>query len=127
MNVGGAVYIGSQGLIYSGCRAELAGTFEQEKGCFFYCDGKYRHTIGLNLEGDSVGRYCKEIVGDQAKIVTKVCLTSDGVRYRAGEYLTGYTSATAPCSSKALECGNDGAFRGKGTKTPVADVYAQCS
>jgi hypothetical protein len=117
VNIGGAVHIGSQGLIYSGCTSNLAGTFEQEQGCFFYCDGRYRHTIGLNLQGDDVGGWCKAKLGDSAKIVTKMCLAGDGKRYRAGEYMTGYPAVdeTGTCSGAgvALECGDQGAFWNK--------------
>jgi hypothetical protein len=113
VNVGGAVYIGSQGLIYEKCTPNLAGTFEQVKGCFFYCDGRYRHTIGLNLQGDDVGRWCRNNVpqkdGKDAKIVTRMCLTNDEQRFRAGEYLTGY--AASDCTTPiALECGDQGKF-----------------
>jgi hypothetical protein len=110
VNIGGAMYIGSQGLIYKECTPELAGTFEQVKGCFFNCDGRYRHTIGLNLQGDDVGTWCREKVQSDY-IVTKLCIASDGTKYHAGEYLTGYTFATAPCGTGSpLECGDDGKF-----------------
>ncbi|MDR2415885.1 MAG: hypothetical protein LBD75_04735 [Candidatus Peribacteria bacterium] len=68
------MYIGSQRLIYEECTPNLGGTFEQEQGCFFYCDGRYRHTIGLTLEGDDVGRWCREHLSGDAKIVTRLCL-----------------------------------------------------
>ncbi|MDR0650035.1 MAG: hypothetical protein LBG59_01125 [Candidatus Peribacteria bacterium] len=84
------------------------------EGCFFYCDGRYRHTIGLNLQGDEVGGWCREHVvtknGKAPKIVTMLCLANDGKRYHAGEYLTGYTASVCDGTGIALECGDQGKF-----------------
>jgi hypothetical protein len=55
VNIAGAVQIQGQGLVGSGtCTGVLAGTFDMKEGCFYFCDGRYRHSLNAAFS-DAVG------------------------------------------------------------------------
>jgi hypothetical protein len=48
VGVAGAVHLEGEGKLGTGtCTQNLAGTFEVENGCFYFCDGRYRQSLNV--------------------------------------------------------------------------------
>ena len=99
VTVEGAVHIDGQGLSSSSCTNALAGTFEVQNGCFYFCDGSYRQSFNVAFNTSDIGG-------------TKSCNHStrcyfDGVYLRPGDKVTGYSaprSANCTTAQRELTC-----------------------
>jgi hypothetical protein len=47
VHIGGAVQIDGQQKFTGACTGALAGTFDTENGCYYYCDGSYRQAFNV--------------------------------------------------------------------------------
>jgi hypothetical protein len=45
--IGGAVQIDGQQKVSEECNSTLAGTFDTENGCYYYCDGRHRQAFNV--------------------------------------------------------------------------------
>jgi hypothetical protein len=122
VNVAGAVQIDGQKLLSGACNTGLAGSFEVENGCFYYCDGRYRQAFNVAFnEGDIPAN------PDVNKCGTLGRCEFDGIKLRPGDEVTGYkVERSADCSSerKVIECYPDGHFGTDGVDDTFK--YAYC-
>jgi hypothetical protein len=121
VNINGAVYIGGQNLIAQPCTAALGGTFEQQNGCFYFCDGQYWQTLNLEFTGDdSTANRCNTT----PYTVTTRC-TLGKAHFRAGDKTTAYNEYRSinNCKSETVTCTKEGTWSPAGYTHPTCMLW----
>jgi len=119
VNVAGAVALGQTAASNlkgsNACTSTIAGTLKvfaasaEYGACLYVCDGKYRHPLNVNFQGDNLREAC----GNRADHgISQSC--SWGGKYRAaGSQLTAYNAQTAQnCNNHkaTITCNPDGTW-----------------
>ena len=104
VNIAGAVSLEHQHAIENdSCTGALAGTFEVEDGCFYFCDGSFWQSFNVAFYNDSAGEGAKE-----CKHVDRCYF--DGIWLRPGDKVDAYDDIRhASCGDikSVLTCGID--------------------
>jgi hypothetical protein len=95
--------------------------------------------MGLDFEGDDIGKWCREKMANKVKsnevknkypgatdayIATRKCWIGEA-KVVAGEVVKGFTSATAPCpTAVTATCGTGGKFVVNGSE--IDNFYPAC-
>jgi hypothetical protein len=99
VNVAGAVQIDGQKLLSGACNAGLAGSFEVQNGCFYYCDGTFRQAFNVAFNEGTT----------PANPDVNECLhigrcEFDGIKLRPGDKVTAYKyERDANCNDVAIK------------------------
>jgi len=106
VNVAGAVSLEHQHEVNNGtCTPALAGTFEVEEGCFYFCDGSFRQSFNVAFYSDSAGEGAKA-----CKHVDRCYF--DGIWLRPGDKVEAYNAirhadCDSPSVKQVITCGVD--------------------
>jgi hypothetical protein len=111
VNVAGAVQIDGQKLLSGACNAGLAGSFEVQNGCFYYCDGLYRQAFNVAFNE----------ISNPANPKVEECLhigrcEFDGIKLRPGDKVKAYQAErNENCGAieKDITCLQNGDFDDK--------------
>lgn len=125
VTLGGALYLGNEGLATNACTNDLKGTFERnDQGCYYYCDGLLRQPLNMGFTG-------ADIKGQCAKGGTHIAETFcqyGSTTVRPGDKLDGYAEPISEnCSTKEVRgavCGKNGERTGPGVVGGI--LYPQC-
>ncbi|GHV27549.1 hypothetical protein FACS1894176_09570 [Bacteroidia bacterium] len=117
VNVAGSVQIGQESHLSKDCKdhKSLSGTYEQQDGCLYYCDGNHRQLLNTETPGNA--QRCGEQSPYSGNIAYTKCTLYGDIKkpytmsFRAGEKITAYkvpSSNTCASQKTVLTCQRNG-------------------
>ncbi|MDR0860197.1 MAG: hypothetical protein LBO09_04390 [Candidatus Peribacteria bacterium] len=119
VNIAGATQIGKENKLAQNCAgatgALLSGTYEQQDGCLYYCDGNHRQLLNTDTPGNA--QRCGEQSPYSGNIAYTKCTLYGDIKkpytmsFRAGESIYAYSVPSDPnCANKKrlLTCQRNG-------------------
>ncbi|MDR2540917.1 MAG: hypothetical protein LBD11_03950 [Candidatus Peribacteria bacterium] len=126
VNIAGTAQIGKENKLSQDCvgiGAQFSGTYEQQDGCLYYCDGRHRQLLNTDTPGNA--QRCGEQKPYSGNIAYTKCTLYGDIKkpytmsFRAGESINAYSLPSDPnCASKKalITCQRNGKWSNENYK-----------